>query len=143
MIKKYTAIAMIAVSSLILTGCGDENEDKVIKIMQDEVKMHLDDPDSAKFSDLKVVKIDENRDDYIVCGIVDGKDKKGRDYHNEISSVVYYDSKQKKWSGFVEPRYSFYEGVLNKEFYIYKAACTDGVKAYEKKLHDSLNDNKE
>lgn len=143
MIKKYTAIAMIAASSLILAGCGDENKDKIAQIAKDDIKTWIDDPDAAKFSEIKVVDISGEKREYMVCGVIDSKDERGKDYHNEFASFVYFNRQQQKWLTIPEPRYSFVDGLLNKEFYVKKVACTDGVKAYEKKLNESLKNNEE
>lgn len=141
MFKKHTVIALIAAICFFISGC-DENKDKVIKTAEDQIKVFLDDPNAATFSDIKVVKEDGDYNNYMVCGAVNSKDKKGNDYRNEFATYVYEkgseeDGKFKtdgEFDGIPEPRYDFVTGSLNDTFYINQTACTDGFEAYHKKL---------
>ncbi|HFP9309425.1 TPA: hypothetical protein ACHOZC_003422 [Raoultella ornithinolytica] len=133
MFKKHTAIALIAATCFFISGC-DENKEKAIQIAQEDIKPFLDDPDAAQFKDIKVVDLTKGA--YMVCGTIESKDKRGNDYRNEFASFVYkLDKKNKDEAGSVPwPRYSFIDGLVSKEYYINKTACTEGAEAYDKKM---------
>ena len=132
MIKNLTIIATL-ITTVLLSGCDDGN-DKAVNAVQNEVKSSLDDPESASFSKMKVVDFgSDSLIDLIVCGTVEGKDKTGKNFTTEFSSEVI----KKTDSEFVimiHPKYSFDSGLLEKSFYDYSIACTDGVDAFNKRL---------
>lgn len=136
MLKKYTAIAMLAATCLFLSGCDknqDENADKAVKVAEREIAPIFDGLyTSIKFTNTKAVDLRKMGDGYMVCGNIEAKNKKGEDYHNAFAAPVRnYDGEDVKEFEVIL-RYNPYDGKEDKVYYVYKTACTEDAEAYEK-----------
>ncbi|MFY0176183.1 hypothetical protein [Raoultella ornithinolytica] len=142
---KKTLIGLVVGLSVVITGCDDNKmEAEAIEFAQMKVKTRLADPESATFSDMKFVDLHaENKlpfGEYIVCGKVKGRDAHGNDFETEFASDLILETKkfndqEKDFLTDIYPRYDFVTGMINREYYNYATACSDGVEAYQKKMN--------
>ncbi|ELY3796642.1 hypothetical protein NUU98_20165 [Cronobacter sakazakii] len=72
--KKYTLPLLIIAS--LLSGCKP-NEEKAIEAIKKDIRTSLINPESARFSNIRALRLGEGSASYMVCGEVNGKNVLG------------------------------------------------------------------